>query len=121
MAKTTFNRAFILSFLWTLFIFIISVMPGDDLPPSPFFSFDKIVHVFVYLIEAVLVFSAIQQYKRANVRLIIVVSLILISYGLSIEWLQENWARGRFFDWHDILANSFGIFIGMILFILFRD
>jgi len=43
------------------------------------------------------------------------VFLLSFMYGLTVEFLQPIVAVGRMFSWSDVLANTVGIAVGMLL------
>lgn len=92
-------------------------MPQTDLL-NELLSFDKVVHFFIF---GVLVFLMIiglnKQYRYLLLRQnAIQISIgVGILYGLLIEFIQYL-IPGRSFEFTDILANTFGCFIGLGMF-----
>jgi glycopeptide antibiotics resistance protein len=43
------------------------------------------------------------------------VFLLSFMYGLAVEILQPIVAEGRMFSWVDVVANTIGIAVGMLL------
>ena len=94
---------------WLLFILIASFLPASEIPEITFLlSPDKIVHFILY---AVLVIFMKLAYSKMNLLIIIGFSILL---GVSIEIMQPI-LSDRFFDNYDIVANSIGTFIGIIV------
>lgn len=119
----TFLLSVRLFFRYTLvFIYLgclvtLSLIPPRSLPKIPLFpGADKLIHVGMYLIFAVLSAWAlrIEQY-RWRVWLIIPVT---IGWGILMEYVQLEMRRGRAFSWYDILANTMGVIIGILFYVL---
>ena len=72
---------------------------------------DKFIHFFVYLLLSFFVFTASLSFKR------ILLFSGLISLGVITEFLQ-NLSGLRNFEYMDIIANSLGILVGLIIFII---
>ena len=101
------------AFAWGIFIFILSVLPGQDLPHydwGDLVSIDKLVHMVFYALLTWLVLRGIKKLNpRQNwVRVGLIVALSTSAFGWFIEWLQENYCQNRMFDWFDGLANMVG-------------
>ena len=70
---------------------------------------DKFIHFFVYSLLSFFVFKASLSFKR------ILLFSGLISLGVLTEFLQ-NLSGLRNFEYMDIIANSLGILVGLIIF-----
>ena len=70
---------------------------------------DKFIHFFVYLLLSFFVFTASLSFSR------ILLFSGLISLGVITEFLQ-NLSGLRNFEYMDIIANSLGILVGLIIF-----
>jgi len=103
------------SILWAAFILVICLMPGRHIPRITIPHFDKVVHVSLYLILAVLTYSGwVRQevYGALHRQTAIKVVLLLAIYGFVIEVMQGTLTVDRSFDLYDALANSAGAAIG---------
>lgn len=115
------------SILWTLFVIIISIVPGTDLNYGDFHfeGADKIAHVLLYTLFALFWSTALRrQNSNENLR-IKAFKIIFIggfALGLVLELIQENFIFGRYFELLDLVANGIGCIFGIILFkIIYRD
>ena len=72
---------------------------------------DKANHFTAFFVLYVLLSFA---YKNLN---ILVKSLLLVAFGLQIEIVQ-SFIDGRFFSLLDVVADSIGILIGIVLFVI---
>jgi VanZ family protein len=116
-----FLRQNISPFLWSIFILLLCLLPPSDFPTVNIISFDKLVHVFLYM---VLVFLTILNFKKQHFyrwlkyhsnKVAIVYGLFL---GIITEFLQENLGMGRTADVYDMIANAAGCGLGFLLFFL---
>ena len=107
-------RISILTVGWAIVILILSALPGRDLPKIDLFQADKIAHVLVYLVLFILLmywFSAVEL-KTAWVKAFVIVVL----YGMAMEFMQDTFFPERFFDWADAVANAVGAGLGIVIF-----
>ncbi len=80
---------------------VLSLLPGDYLPPIAFNVWDKAQHALGFLLLSVL---GLNSYHNSIVRVVIG----LLIYGATIEVVQA--ATGwRYGDWQDWLANAVGV------------
>ena len=100
---------------WLIFISILFVLPGSALPREHWFDkiyVDKWVHVLFFAILLFLWRSAIQQGSRIHSYILLLLAFL---YGLTVEFVQENWVPNRSFDWFDVLADIIGSVAGLLL------
>jgi glycopeptide antibiotics resistance protein len=107
--------------VWGIFIFILSVIPANEIPKIPkwidILAFDKIVHMIFYGILTWLLLKVYPLSWRA-------VSLIFASssgFGWFIEWYQGAYTTGRQFDFLDGVANSIGALCVALFFLFFKN
>ncbi|MBU1095384.1 MAG: VanZ family protein [Bacteroidetes bacterium] len=78
---------------------------------------DKLEHFGAYLLLAFLLRLTLhfqKKYLFTYRQIVIITSVVGIIYGLFDE-LHQMLIPGRFFDWYDLLANTIGIILGLIL------
>jgi VanZ family protein len=118
---------------WGLFIFILSVIPGKDIPeiesPWDLIKMDKLVHMTLY---GVLVWQILRGYRNetqnkgntndAKHYLFIGSTVVLGAcfYGFTLEVIQENFCKDRGFEWYDGIANTIGAFVASISFYFYQ-
>jgi VanZ family protein len=99
-----------LAISWSLVIFILLCIPGDEMSKGFLFlpHIDKLVHFALFAFFAFLWGEAKpfhnNQKKYSS-------SLIFISgtvYGIGLEFLQQLPFISRSFDYYDMIANSIG-------------
>ena len=86
-----------------------SLLPAHDLPEVPD-GFDKVEHFVGYLILgawAAMLFA----HRRAQA----IAAAALIALGIALEVAQGAWTVSRMADSADALANSLGVFAGLML------
>lgn len=96
----------------------LMLLPSDKIPDAKILSYDKLGHLGVFTILYLLLawgFSKQNQSEVANNKSKYFALTISIVYSTSLEFLQKL-IPGRSFDWYDIIANSSGIFAGLIIF-----
>ncbi|KGL62646.1 VanZ-like protein [Polaribacter sp. Hel1_85] len=77
-----------------------------------FSKIDKVYHLFAYFTLTICwLFSF---YKKPTLKYLIIIGCII--YGIIIEVLQDTLTTYRTGDFKDILANTLGIVLGLIVF-----
>jgi VanZ like family len=118
---------------WGIFIFIISTIPGKDIPhfesPWDLIKLDKLVHMSIYAFLIWQILGGYRKIKEHNgiihnalfyFKIGVILAICTSLYGLFIEWIQENYCDGRSFELYDELANTIGSFIGCFSFYVFH-
>jgi len=98
----------------TLFVIYMSLKPPDS--SSELWSFfylpgDKILHVLCYFFLTVIYYFSFYNYKKQ----IIYSSLMAFFLGFSLEFLQILKIFQRQFDFFDILSNTIGISLAILI------
>jgi len=106
--------------IWALFILVLSIGPGPNLPETNFFEPDKLAHLFVYGVLVYLALRALKSVEKLTMQTIIGTVILSALYGLSLEYIQKAFFPGRYFEWGDALANSLGSILGWIIFSYFN-
>lgn len=107
------QKLFLISFI----IIAVAIAILSLLPPKSALNLgskDKISHFIAYFTLSINAFLA----WRISIKSIWLI-LVLISYGLLLEFLQ-GFVPGRDSSWMDALANSAGVLIGALTFNFFR-
>jgi len=106
--------------IWTLLIFILSVLPGKDLPSYTFWEFltlDKIGHWFFYGIHCLIIIKLfiIQNINIKRNKIYFFSFLISCAYGILMEIIQGAFFESRVADYKDVIANTIGIIIAILI------
>lgn len=108
--------------LWALIILVLCGIPGKDIPHISFLellSFDKFVHAGVFFVLMILSlrgflvqtrFATLQQSAKP------IALIMCITYGALMELMQGTLFEGRSASVLDIVANSFGCVVGLLLY-----
>jgi len=90
------------------------LFPSKDLPNGPDIpNIDKAIHFTLYFVFTFLSLFASSIKERKNIPWIII---LMFAICFITEFLQKIMPYGRSFDYHDMLANSCGILLGLLLF-----
>ena len=108
------KRARLLAILWTLLVFILCLWPGNKLPTVDVPLFDKCVHFIFFGGFSFLWLCAAPSLKFSR---LLFVFCIAAFTGWFIEELQGYFTSlKRSKDMMDVLADSIGGIIGVIVF-----
>ncbi|MEZ4777810.1 MAG: VanZ family protein [Flavobacteriaceae bacterium] len=111
----------IAAILYSLFVTLIMLLPlsGNTKVAIPFF--DKMVHGIVYFFFVIVWFLYLIKSNKEIKWAYWVVPILLFIYGIIIEVLQGNFVTNRTQDNWDIVANTAGILVGIIVFYKLKD
>ena len=113
--KFKFRLAFI---IWVLGITTLSLaqLNGDSSGIELFTGFYKLVHASFYFGFTFLLSLGFVEYKRVelNVKQLVLIGILAASYGLFIEYLQQELTTSRQAEFYDILANLTGTLVAVL-------
>ena len=101
--------------LWTLTIFVLCLLPGDDLPNVDIPFVDKWAHLILFGAFSIFWMAA---YPTRNPRFLLILLALNIFVGWLVEFIQDTFTRGRFQDNWDTIADVTGGIIGIGLFVI---
>ncbi len=107
------NRAKFSAIGWTLLIFILCFLPGNEIPNIKIPFIDKWAHVILFAIFAFLWLCASPSNKWLHLFLILVITIFT---GWLVEYIQGHYVSGRYQDNMDTLADAVGGIIGVLFF-----
>ncbi len=116
-----FLRYNIFAILWMFLILFLTLLPGNQMPQvhiATLLSIDKLAHAFVFSILVILLivgFTKQYQFPQFRFNAISYAFLVALSLGITIEVLQL-FITERGFEVYDIIANTIGCGIGIVLF-----
>lgn len=110
------------SFLWTIIVGFLYLLPGEDLPVVSIWdvlSADKIAHVGVFALLVLFNATGLQRqmryvYLRDRARFVALIGSV--SYGSILEFAQAELTTGRYLEAGDLLANTIGCILGIVIF-----
>ena len=97
--------------LYALLILMLSSTPSSELPKSWLLQYDKVIHFFEYFIFGMLAIKSIPTVSKKTVLVLIPAGLL---FGLMDEYLQSL-ISGRFSSGLDVLSDTLGFAVGLIL------
>ena len=104
----------VLAIIWFMIMLYLLLFPSRDLPKVPTFpNMDKLIHFTLYFIFTFLSLFSSSIRNGRNIPWVIV---MIFTICITTEFLQKIMPYGRSFDYYDMLANSCGIIIGLLLF-----
>ena len=101
--------------IWTIFIVSSCLLPSSIFKPfssMSLFQLDKIIHLLLYFVFVQLWALNLKKEEKKNK---IIILLIGIGYGVIIEYLQITMNMGRNFEIGDMIANTIGCILGVVL------
>lgn len=119
-------RNFLPSIIWTAVILVLTLLPGNYIPRVGsfwnLFSPDKLIHIFLFSVFALLLFSGFfKQYPGRNQRYITgMVLAFSILLAVLTELLQAMLPLGRSGNVYDTIADFAGISMGWLIFFQYR-
>lgn len=108
------KKLLVAAILYTIVVTIAFLIPSIEEKPIDIKNFDKALHVFIYVMLAFLWLLYFRN--RLNPKIWCYILATIFLYGIIIEVLQSSITTSRQADIFDVIANSFGMFIGVILF-----
>ena len=108
---------------WSIIIFVGSSIPAKYLPHNAIFTYDKLIHVVLFMIFGMLVFRAFEPMVKRDFfvwgRMFLSVAIVIL-YGVLDE-VHQFQIPGRTMDVWDALADAVGgILAACIVYIIFR-
>ena len=96
---------------YALIITVLSSIPGHDLPDLSLWSMDKLIHLIIYMIFAILIHRALRiELSRFGYALVLTL-IIGICYG-GLDELYQNLIPGRDSSLYDWYADAAGVTVG---------
>jgi VanZ family protein len=101
------NACLVLALSLTVLVWVMSLLPQENLPHAP--GGDKLHHALSY--AGLMLLWGLWARTRAALWAVV---LLLTAMGIAIELAQR--ATGyRSFEWADMLADTLGILVGVLL------
>ena len=107
------KRARFLAIGWTLLIFILCFLPGDELPRVNIPFIDKWTHIILFGVFSFLWLCSSPTRNLLSLFLLLIISFLM---GWFVEYVQGHYVQGRTQDNMDTLADTVGGLAGIIIF-----
>jgi hypothetical protein len=117
MKNYIYTYSFTFCLIWAAVIFALCATPGQYIPSANWLellSFDKFVHASIFFILTTLGLLSLVKNQRSQTR-IVFFFLVCVSYGALLELMQAYCFSNRSADWKDMVANSFGCVMALLL------
>jgi VanZ family protein len=106
--------------VWATLVLIACALPPSDVNEISFFSFphmDKVAHFsFHFGLIFLILWGKDKQNKINNLPSIVYPSILVLLFGISIEFLQAYVFIGRSASVFDEMANTVGLIIGILFY-----
>jgi len=107
----------IAALLFFVAVNVLLVLPAEELPELSFLGFltDKFQHAFVYGLMCLLfsgIFLVSGNYRR---RTYVMISLLAVTHGVAMEFVQEFFTENRAFDVWDMVADAIGVVVSYMI------
>ncbi len=117
-----YSKTFWPGIAWFFIVNILLLIPGSDLPKEDNWMsklyLDKWVHIGIFAVLAFLFMYPVLKsgkYKHKEAKLILLIAIATIVWGFCTEVMQKYLAIGRSFDWIDLLADSMGVLLALVV------
>ena len=107
--------------LWSGVITFFCLAKFNNVPLGNVPNFDKVVHAFFYFVLTTLSFLFLKNRKSgvSTSRYLIFSFLFSVVFGIGIEIIQGYFTESRHADVLDVLANTSGAALSILLIVLF--
>lgn len=105
-----------MAILWTLLIFFLCFLPGNEIPNVRIPLIDKWAHFILFAAFSFLWLSSFRKVSRREYLVMLIASIVL---GWLVEYIQGQLAfLGRSQDDMDTLADSLGGLLGILFWMI---
>lgn len=118
MSKFRLSATQILLLAWLLFIFILCIIPTDRLPKVSWdlLEPDKFVHATLFIVYGYLAIRAYSpQFRQQTLRTACYIVIFALLYSFFLETYQQYCTANRRFEIPDIIANTLGAIIAIVI------
>ena len=105
------------AYAWTLVILYLSLSPKENFPKVSVINFDKFVHLMMYLVLTFLFVVAFFKKFPTNPKTYYLFPLMIgLFVGGGTELAQSIEFINRKADWLDMISNSLGAILAVVIF-----
>jgi len=109
------KNSFWIAFSWTLLILFLSFKNPSNIPNIAIPNIDKVVHFMFYFVFVFLWYRYLFFIKKTKITHVFILVLVAILLGILIEFGQGYFTVTRQADFFDVLANSLGSIVGVLV------
>jgi len=110
----------LLASILTILIAYGSLYSGEQNVLKHVLISDKVIHAFSYLILT-LSWLIVFNEKLKNKTQVLLLAIVIVTYGIILEVFQEILTNVRTAEFGDIIANSVGVLIAVLIFTIFKN
>lgn len=107
----------VLAVLWTTFILVGLTLPGSTFPQSRLLELDKLVHLVLFMVLALLWLPAL---SRGRFDRGLAILSMLVAFSVLTEIYQGLLPFGRQADMLDAAADAVGALVGFVAWLMAR-
>lgn len=110
------SQALLLAILWFVMVTILLIIPGTKLPAIKWLGvleMDKIIHFILFFILCLLFCRTAYSFNKTQ-NWFWLIAFACSVFGLTMEFVQENFVINRAFDIWDIVADFIGSFTFLV-------
>jgi len=108
------DKSIYIALACSIIILILSLIPIHSQLLEEVKNSDKIIHVLFYIILCLSWLFYFKSHKKLKTKFIVALGVLI--YGIIIEVLQSDFTTYRTGSFFDVLANSIGIMIALLVF-----
>lgn len=113
------KQFFLMSILYATALAVVCLIKLNNLPNIGVSFGDKIFHLLAYLVLTFLwVNTFIYKFKFKKESAIVYGGVLCIAFGIIIEVLQGSVTSYRSSDIYDVVANTLGVLIMVLIFVI---
>lgn len=119
--QNSFSRTWLPVLLWMVFIFILSSVPGKEIPDLAIPQFHRVVHFFEYSVLGGLWLRTLLLFKSNTTRFrrVLFAWVLTAVFALSDEW-HQTFTLGRSGRLEDVLFDVLCAFLGIMVYLYGR-
>jgi VanZ family protein len=110
-----------LAITWLITVTVLLTLPGSAFPKEKWlevYSIDKWIHIALFGALSFLWCWAIKNTYGKKLRHFFIIAMVVLAYGIMMEFVQKYWIPNRSFDLGDIAGDGVGSFAGVGLAVL---
>ncbi|WP_372753711.1 VanZ family protein [Mariniflexile sp.] len=112
----------LISILYSIALTVVCLIKINNLPNAGVSFGDKIFHALAYTLLSFLWYVTLKhRFLLTRKRALIYASLFSIIFGIVIEVLQGTLTASRSADIYDVVANTIGVFITILVVLLKKN
>lgn len=109
-----------LALFWTIAITVACLVDMSTVPAANVENIDKVAHLSFYAIFSILWFLYLRNKIENTKKLFLILFLLSVFFGIFIEFCQSTFTENRQADINDVIANTIGAVIGLIIMSFFN-